>query len=51
MLQAGLVEVIQPAGMPVLASVPGGQAAPPKGFASTAEKRSIVNKLINFFNR
>ena len=50
MLQAGLVEVIQPAAMPAPAG-PGGRAAPPKGFASTAEKRSIVNKLINFFNR
>jgi hypothetical protein len=51
MLQAGLVEVIQPAAPPVPAAVPGGRAAPPKGFASTAQKRSVVNKLINFFNR
>jgi hypothetical protein len=50
MLQAGLVEMIQPAAVPVAAAA-GGQAAPPKGFASTAEKRSIVNKLIGFFNR
>ena len=51
MLQAGLVEVIQPAAIPVPAAVAGGRAAPPKGFASTEEKRSIVNKLINFFSR
>jgi hypothetical protein len=51
MLQAGLVEVIQPAAAPVPVTVPGGRAAPPKGFASTEEKRSIVNKLINFFTR
>jgi hypothetical protein len=51
MLQAGLVEVIQPAAPPVPAAGPGGRAAPPKGFASTAQKRSVVNKLINFFNR
>jgi hypothetical protein len=49
MLQAGLVEVLQPATVPVAATAPGGQAVPPKGFASTAEKRSVVNKLINFF--
>ncbi len=49
MLQAGLVEVIQPAAMPALATAPGGRAAPPKGFASAEQKRSIVNKLINFF--
>ena len=52
MLQAGLVEVIQPAAaVPAAAAVPGGRAAPPKGFASTEQKRSVVNKLINFFNR
>ncbi len=51
MLQAGLVEVIQPAALPVTAAVAGGRAAPPKGFASTEQKRSVVNKLINFFNR
>jgi len=51
MLQAGLVEVIQPAAMPAPVAVPGGRAAPPKGFASTEQKRSVVNKLINFFNR
>jgi hypothetical protein len=37
--------------MPVPATVPGGRAAPPKAFASNEEKRSVVNKLINFFNR
>jgi hypothetical protein len=37
--------------MPAPAAVPGGRGAPPKSFASTAEKRSVVNKLINFFNR
>jgi hypothetical protein len=51
MLQAGLVEVIQPAAWPGPAAVPGGRAAPPKGFASTEQKRSVVNKLISFFNR
>jgi hypothetical protein len=52
MLQAGLVEMMQPASMPVaVAAVPGGRAAPPKAFASNEEKRSVVNKLINFFNR
>jgi len=51
MLQAGLVEVIQPAPLPAAVAVPGGRAAPPKGFASTEQKRSVVNKLINFFNR
>jgi len=52
MLQAGLVEVIQPVGMPATATAAaGGRAAPAKGFASNDEKRSVVNKLINFFNR
>jgi hypothetical protein len=52
MLQAGLVEVIQPVGMPALATAAaGGRGAPPKAFASNDEKRSVVNKLINFFNR
>ena len=52
MLQAGLVEVIQPiAALAPAAVVPGGRAAPPKAFASNEEKRSVVNKLINFFNR
>jgi hypothetical protein len=52
MLQAGLVEVIQPIGMPATATAAaGGRAAPAKAFASNDEKRSVVNKLINFFNR
>ncbi len=52
MLQAGLVEVIQPLGVPAAATAtPGGRGAPPKAFASNEEKRSVVNKLINFFNR
>jgi len=49
MLQAGLVEVIQPAAVAAPAAAPGGRAAAPKGFASTEQKRSVVNKLINFF--
>jgi hypothetical protein len=52
MLQAGLVEVIQPVGVPATAAAaPGGRGAPAKSFASNDEKRSVVNKLINFFNR
>jgi len=51
MLQAGLVEVLQPAALPAVAAAPGGRSAPPKAFASNEEKRSVVNKLINFFNR
>ena len=51
MLQAGLVEGMQPVMMPAPAAAPGGRDAPPKAFASNEEKRSVVNKLINFFNR
>src|SRR5512136_257264 len=52
MLQAGLVEVIQPAALPAMATAAaGGRAAPAKAFANNDEKRSVVNKLINFFNR
>jgi len=52
MLQAGLVEVIQPAVPAAMASGPGGRpATPPKSFASTEEKRSVVNRLIDRIKR
>jgi hypothetical protein len=51
MLQAGLVEIIQPVGMPLPVVAPGGRAAPPKSFASADEKRSVVNKLIDRIKR
>jgi hypothetical protein len=52
MLQAGLVEVIQPVGMPLPAVAPGGRPmTPPKSFASADEKRSVVNKLIDRIKR
>jgi len=50
MLQAGLVEVIQPAVVP--AAMAGGRpGTPPKSFASTEEKRSVVNRLIDRIKR
>jgi Domain of unknown function (DUF4388) len=53
MLQAGLVEIIQPVGLPAMAAAaPGGRpATPPKAFASADEKRSVVNRLIDRIKR
>jgi len=52
MLQAGLVEVIQPAVAPATAGAPGGRpGTPPKSFASVDEKRSVVNRLIDRIKR
>lgn len=54
MLQAGLVEMIQPAVTPatMAAGAPGGRpGTPPKSFASVDEKRSVVNRLIDRIKR
>jgi hypothetical protein len=50
MLQAGLVELIQPIGMPAVAA-PAGRPVPPKAFATVDEKRSVVNRLIDKIKR
>ena len=50
MLQAGLVELIPPVGVPAAAMTPAGRAAP-KAFATVDEKRSVVNRLIDKIKR
>jgi hypothetical protein len=52
MLQAGLVEVIQPVGMPAPGiSASARAAAAAKSFPSADEKRSVVNRLIDRIKR
>jgi len=53
MLQAGLVELIQPEGVALPAAKPGAAVAAPSAAkpAAPAVKRSVVVKLINFFQQ
>jgi hypothetical protein len=51
MLQAGLVEMIQPVVTPAAMAAGTRPGTPPKSFASADEKRSVVNRLIDRIKR